>query len=237
MDRRESIKSMLVGTLAGGAVITTAGCEPTPTAADFQVPESPAGEYGRTEKEKEIDRKLFEEVFFSDHELDTIATLCDLILPGTDGFKSAGEAEVPDFIAFIAKDMPRHQLPLRGGIMWLDNFANESFGKSFKLLMEDQQTSLLDQIAYPDEAAPEVSQGVKFFSLIRDLTLTGFYTSRIGIDELGYMGNSPNIWDGVPEEVLTKHGLSYEGKYLDQYVDQEKRDVPAEWDEDGNLIS
>jgi hypothetical protein len=114
MDRRESIKSMLVGTLAGGAVVT--GCEPAPTAADFKAPEGPTGQYGRTDKEKAIDQKLFDQVLFSDHEFDTIAILCDLILPGTDGFKSAGEAEVPDFIEFIAKDMPRHQVPLRGGL-------------------------------------------------------------------------------------------------------------------------
>jgi hypothetical protein len=121
--------------------------------------------------------------------------------------------------------------------MWLDNFANESFGKEFKLLMPDQQTSLLDQLAYPDEVSPELSQGAKFFSLIRNLTLTGFYTSKIGIDELGYKGNSPTIWDGVPDEVLKKHGLSYDKEWSAKCVDQSKRDEIAQWDEDGNLLT
>ena len=55
--------------------------------------------------------------------------------------------------------------------------------------------------------------------------------------ELGYKGNSPNVWDGVPQEVLDDHGLSYDEEWLSKFVDQSKRLDIAKWDDDGNLIS
>ena len=115
--------------------------------------------------------------------------------------------------------------------------SNKQFGTVFKSCTDDQHTILLEEIAYPDQAAPEVKQGVKFFSLMRNLVLTGYYTSRMGIDDLGYKGNSPNIWNGVPADVLKKHGMSYEPEWLAKCVDQKKRDIIAQWDEEGNLIS
>jgi gluconate 2-dehydrogenase gamma chain len=69
---------------------------------------------------------------------------------------------------------------------------------------------MVDQIAYPEQAKPEMSQGVAFFSLVRNLTATGFFTSQMGIKDLGYVGNTPNNWPGVPDEVLKQYGLSYE---------------------------
>ena len=79
--------------------------------------------------------------------------------------------------------------------------------------------------------------GIQFFSLVRDLTMTGYYTTELGFKELGYQGNSPNIWDGVPEKVLKRHGKQYDSEWLAKCVDQSKREVPAEWDDDMNLIS
>ncbi|MFY0686502.1 MAG: gluconate 2-dehydrogenase subunit 3 family protein [Cyclobacteriaceae bacterium] len=236
MDRRESIKSLLVGTMAGGAIVT--GCEaPAEVAATTQDVSEATGVYGRTPDEQARDLRLLQEEFFSESELDTISTLCDLILPGTDGYQAASAADVAGFIEFIAKDIKSHQLPLRGGLMWLNSFANEVFNESFVKLTTDQQKSLLDQIAYPEEADPNLSQGVKFFSLMTNLTLTGYYTSEIGVKELGFVGNTPNDWDGVPQDVLDKHGLSYEEEWLAKCVDPETRNVKAEWDEEGNLIS
>lgn len=231
MDRRDSIKSIFVGTLGAGAVVT--GCSPTEKAKLEELATNPNA-YGRTGKEKARDEKLRSEVFFNTHEIDTLSTLCDLILPAADGYKAASEAEVTDFIEFMAKDISKHQIPLRGGIMWLDNFSNESFGLEFKVCSTDQQKKLLDQIAYPEEQPSEFSYGVEFFSLIRNLTITGFYTSKIGLEELGYKGNTPNVWDGVPDEVLKKHGFEYENV---NYVDQSRRNDQAMWDDEGNLLS
>jgi hypothetical protein len=60
--------------------------------------------------------------------------------------------------------------------------------------------------------------GVSFFNKMRDLTATGFYTTQIGFDDLGYVGNRPNQWDGVPEEVLAQYGLKYDERTLAESV-------------------
>lgn len=233
MDRRESIKSLLIGSLGAGAIVSTAGCKPGEETKALV--ESNQDLYGRTEKEKARDEELMSDIFLNEHEADTIATLCDLILPADGNYQAASAAEVPEFIAFIVKDMEDYQLPLRGGIMWLDNYANEQFGVVFKNCSGDQQRTLLDAIAYPSEDVSDLTPGIEFFSLVRNLTLTGFYTSKIGIEELGYKGNTPNVWEGVPDAVLKKHGFSYDEKI--QYVDQSKRNEIAEWDENGNLLT
>lgn len=236
MDRRKSIKSIVLGSVAGGLAIN--GCKPSEEKVEEAVQKAEVF-YGRTTEEKEQNAKLHEEQFFNVHEMATLAVLCDLILPGSDQYKSATDAEVPDFIEFMAKDIPEMQVDLRGGLMWLDHESNGRFGAEFKSLEQGQQQGILDDIAYYDPEIPENerSAGINFFSMVRNLTLTGFYTSKIGIEELGYKGNMPNVWDGVPEDVLKQHGVAYEEEWLAKCVDQSKRNIVAEWDEDGNLIS
>ena len=123
--------------------------------------------------------------------------------------------------------------------MWLNTESNNRFGKAFKDCSEQEQIEIVEDIAYPDpdNNKPTMAHGIQFFDLMRNLTLTGYYTSKIGIKDLGYKGNTPNVWDGVPADVLKKHGLEYDPKWLPKFVDQEKRDVQAEWDEDMNLIT
>lgn len=225
---------MLIGSLAGGGLIIS-GCQPAGNENTVD-PGSTEGQYGRTQKEKDRDARLQGETFFTAHEMATIAVLCDLILPASATAGSATEAGVPEFIFFIAKDMESHQLPIRGGLMWLDHRAMTMHNNAFKDCTADQQHQLLDEIAWPDQAAPEVQQGVSFFTRMRNLVLTGYYTSQIGIKDLGYQGNVPNVWDGVPEDVLAAHGLAYEPEWLAKCINQDKRAELAQWDEQGNLI-
>lgn len=234
MDRRDTIKTMLVGSIAGGLILSA--CQPDAD-ENKTSSETSDGLYGRTEKEKAHDLKVMGETFFNEHEVATIAVLCDLILPASTSAGSAVDAGVPEFISFIARDIQSHQLPLRGGMMWLDHESTKRFNQAFILCTVDQQKQLLDTIAYPEDAAPESAQGVKFFTLMRNLVLTGYYTSRMGIEDLGYQGNTPNTWDGVPDAVLAKHGLAYEPEWLAKCIDQEKRAVVAEWDDQANLIN
>jgi len=235
MDRRESLKSLLLASLAG-ATLGTSACQ---TESKEQPAADATSLYGRTPEEKERDAELMAEVFLNPHELETIAVLCDLILPPTDTAGSATDAGVPEFIEFISKDIPSHQLPLRGGLMWLDAEANKRFNTVFKNCNNQQQLQIVDDIAYPDPEGkkPDMAYGIRFFRLMTNLTLTGYYTSEMGIKDLGYVGNTPNIWDGVPEEVLKEHGLAYDEAWLAKCVDQSKREVIAEWDEDMNLIT
>lgn len=240
MDRRDSIKSFLIGSLAAPALLN--GCAPgtdAETGADNTTspPDTKDGVYGRTPAEQAYDEELMSETFFTEGELTTIAILCDIILPAEGEFGSATDAEVPAFIEFIAKDMPYQQLPLRGGIAWLNNRSVRDFGSEFKDLTNEQQISIVDEIAYPDADADRQSTGVLFFNRMRDLTLTGYYTTEMGLKDLGYVGNRPNVWDGVPQDVLEKHGLAYEEEWLAKCVTPEQREEVARWDDDGNLLN
>jgi hypothetical protein len=114
--------------------------------------------------------------------------------------------------------MPRHQLPLRGGLKWLDVQCLKRHNKTFINCSSEQQIVLVDEIAYPEKVKPEMKQGVTFFNLLRDLTATGFFTSEIGLKDLGYAGNRPNQWDGVPQEVLEQYSMSYDEKTLKESV-------------------
>ena len=77
---------------------------------------------------------------------------------------------------------------------------------------------MVDAIAFPKKAKPEMSQGVSFFSLMRNLTATGFYTTEMGMKDVGYIGNQPNQWNGVPDDVLKRYNLAYTEKELKECV-------------------
>ena len=234
MDRRDTIKTMLIGSISGGMILSA--CQPDAD-GNTKTEGASEGAYGRTDKEKARDLQIKGETFFTEHEIATVAVLCDLILPATATAGSAVQSGVPEFITYIVKDMKSHQVPLRGGLMWLDHRSMTLFNMAFVECTSDQQKQLLDEIAWPDTAAPEVAQGVTFFKRMRNLVLTGYYTTRMGIDDLGYKGNIATVWDGVPDDVLTKHGLAYDPAWIAKCIDQEKRAVVAEWDENGNLIN
>jgi gluconate 2-dehydrogenase gamma chain len=147
--------------------------------------------------------------FFDAHEWATVALLSNLIIPKDERSGSATDAGVPEFIDFMMTDRPDLQVPIRGGLRWLDAEAGSRHGKAFKDLADAERTALLDDIAYPMRAKPEVSHGVAFFSRFRDLVATGFFTSKMGIDDLKYIGNVPNpMWDGCPNECYTHLGVT-----------------------------
>jgi Gluconate 2-dehydrogenase subunit 3 len=219
MDRRESLKLIVTGAVAVPAVV--AGCNPEDkkavAAADptFDLDRNPA----EVENEKRI---LAMDKFFTDHEMATIAVLSDIIIPKDEVSGSATDAKVPEFIEFIVKDMPHHQTPLRGGLRWLDMQCLNKYNNAFKDCTQQQQIGLIDQIAYPKKAKPEMAQGVSFFNKMRDMVATGFYTSQIGVKDIGYMGNTPTQWNGVPDDVLKKYGLAYTEKELKECVSFDK---------------
>jgi hypothetical protein len=157
--------------------------------------------------------------FFTADEMATITILGDIIIPKDDTSGSASDAGVPAFIEFIVKDIPEHQIPMRGGLRWLDMQCLKKHDKGFKDCTPGQQMELVDAIAWPDKAKPEMAQGVAFFNLMRNLTASGFYTSEIGVKDIGYIGNIPNQWNGVPADVLQRYGLSYSEKELKECYD------------------
>ncbi len=162
---------------------------------------------GRQPFETARDKQLQQEKFFDAHEMATITVLVDIIIPKDERSGSATDAKVPEFIEFIVKDEPVHQLPMRGGLKWLDVKCLHQYGNDFKDCTPAQQTEIITAIAYPSVAVPGMLPGVAFFNKIRDLTAIGFFTSKMGIEDLGYKGNTPNDWKGVPPEILKQYGL------------------------------
>jgi gluconate 2-dehydrogenase gamma chain len=221
MDRRKSIKALLLGTASSGVLIEA--CKQsdkkvtaTSTVQPFTGPERMAEENAHY---KEIDAIP---KFFTDHEMATIAILADIIIPKDEISGSATDAKVPDFIEYIVKEKTEHQTPMRGGLRWMDMYCLNNYGKTFRESDNKQKMALVDAIAYPKKVKPELKQGASFFSLIRNLTSTGFYTSEIGVKDVGYMGNRPNQWNGVPADVLKQYNMSYTEKELKECVSFDK---------------
>ncbi|HEV3324568.1 MAG TPA: gluconate 2-dehydrogenase subunit 3 family protein [Puia sp.] len=206
MNRRESLRAIGIGALSATTLLD--GCKTSP--------DKPAGETspgpnidptGRQDFELARDKTLASQHYFDAHEKATITALADIIIPKDERSGSASDAGVPDFIEFIVKDEPQHQLPMRGGLRWLDMECLNRFEKDFVSCTAQQQAAVLGDIAYPFKARPEMQPGVTFFNKMRELTAIGFFTSKIGIADLGYKGNSPGKWEGVPAEVLKQYGL------------------------------
>jgi hypothetical protein len=233
MNRRENLKLLFTGSLASGFLLTH--CSPADKSEDFS-PKIGGTPGGRTAEELALDQRLLSDTFFSEEERKKIDVLVDIIMPADSESESATSAGVPDFIEFMMKDYPAYQTPMRGGLMWLDHYSNDKYGQLFLELTEAQRMEIIDLIAWPDKAKPEMEGGVKFFNMLRNLTATGYFTSETGFKYLGYKGNQPNVWDGVPDQVLKKYGFAYEEKYLPLYLKPEERGSVAMWDEEGNLI-
>ncbi|MBL7782063.1 MAG: gluconate 2-dehydrogenase subunit 3 family protein [Saprospiraceae bacterium] len=164
-------------------------------------------QFGRTDYENARDAKLFAEQFFTKHEMKTISVLVDIIIPRDSRSGSATDAGVPEFIEFMAKDKPELQTPLRGGMAWLDSQMKKRHEQDFISCTDAQRIAIVEDIAYPERKKSGMSQGIAFFSLMRNLTASGFWSSKIGIEDIGYQGNTPNQWDGPPEDVIKQYGL------------------------------
>jgi hypothetical protein len=240
MDRRKSLQTIILGAGAGATGLVFTGCktDDRPTVEE-NIASSAERFFGRTPEELKLIEELNAEQLFNVHEMETIAVLSTVILPPKEPHGGPIEAEVPEFIEFIAKDFPEMQNTLLGGLMWLDHKCNSLFGVEFKSATLKQQKQLLDTIAFHDIEIPLEKQPMEFqfFHMMRGLTVTGYYTSKVGIADLGYKGNMPNVWDGVPEDVLEQHGVAYDPEWIAKCVDQNNRGDIAEWDENGNLLT
>lgn len=235
MNRRANLKLLLTGSLGTGLIWSA--CSPEVKQADLspRIVGGTAG--GRIPEEDDRDSKLLSENFFTELEMKKLNLLVDIIIPADEVSESASQAKVPEFIEFMMKDQPANQTVFRGGLMWLDHQADERNSKSFLEISESQRMEIIDDIAWPDKAKKEFETGVKFFNALRNMTVTGFYTTEIGFKDIGYVGNTPNVWEGVPQDVMNQYGLSLEEKYLEVYLKAEDRSTLATWDDQGNLIS
>jgi gluconate 2-dehydrogenase gamma chain len=148
--------------------------------------------------------------FFTAHEYATVGLLVDLIVPRDERSGSATEAGVPEFMDFMMVDQPRRQVAMRGGLALVDKLSQDRCGKRFVSATDRDRRALLDEIAYTSNPDPGLSHAIAFFSSFRDLTATGFFTSKMGVADLQYVGNVfVNEWTGCPEAALEKLGVKY----------------------------
>jgi hypothetical protein len=180
LTRRDILKTLAIGAV-GGSVL--------------QVISAEAAEYAHALIQKEKAASVagkYAPKYFSAHQYETLSSLCDSIIPKDDHSGGAVEASAPEFIDLLTSENEEYQGKLGGGLMWLDNFCTDRYEKRYLDCTPEQRQEVLDLIAYRKNAKqnPEVSQGVAFFAFLRELTCDGFYTSKIGIADLGYIGNT-----------------------------------------------
>jgi len=152
--------------------------------------------------------------FFTRHEWQTVRLLADYVIPRDTRSGSATEAKVPEFMDVLLADKDATEaskISMRGGLAWLDNESRSRFSKTFLNASDAQRRLVLDDIAWPKKARPEVSHGVAFFTRFRDLTASGFFSTALGWQDVQYIGNvfNPN-WNGCPPAALNKLGVSYD---------------------------
>jgi len=152
----------------------------------------------------------FKPKFFTAHEYATVVVLVDLIIPRDARSGSATDAGVPAFMDFMMIDQPRRQVAMRGGLALLDKLSQDRCGKRFVSATDRERRALLDEIAYTSNPDPGLSHAIAFFSSFRDLTATGFFTSKMGVADLHYVGNVfVDEWTGCPDAALKKLGVTY----------------------------
>ena len=241
MNRRTHLKTLLTTTAGAGLAATgLPACTPDQEAATISEAASdapdPLSYLTPTERLKVA--KIEAETFFTDFERETLTSLAHRVLPANE-HGSIEDAGVPEFIEFRTKDVEDYRVPMRGGLAWLNGESQRRFGEAFAKTSPDNQTQILDEIAYhdPDVAEEDRPKEQQFFNLFRNLVVTGYYTSAVGVADLEYKGNAPNQWDGVPDDVLAKHGKSYDPVWIAKCVDHETAEVVAQWDDEGNLIT
>lgn len=136
--------------------------------------------------------KSYTPKFFPAHQYKTLQALCQSIIPPDADSGGAVEAGAPEFIDLLTSENKEYQLTLGGGLMWLDETCSDRYGKAYLDCSAKQQDEILDKIAYRRNALADasLSQGVAFFSFLRNMTADGFFTSEIGIKYLGYIGSA-----------------------------------------------
>lgn len=202
LHRRDALK--LIGLMAAAPTFSFSCTTQRPenTGSTEQVTTQPGSDYERQ--------------FFTDHEFETVRVLADLVIPADDRSGSATDAGVPRFMDFVMTDeqlggrdaMKQRQTAMRGGLAWLDYQCRERYDALFVDCTDTQRRELLDLIAWPEEAPPEMEAGVEFFNSFRDLTASGFFSSKMGVEDLQYQGNTyVEEWTGCPESVHEHVGL------------------------------
>jgi len=189
ISRRDVLRTLAIGAAGGSVlqVIPLQAAEMAHQAVRKEKAAAPAGKYAPK--------------YFTAKQYETLTSLCDTIIPKDERSGGAVEAGAPEFIDLLTSENPEFQNRLGGGLMWLDSYCLDHYGKLYMESTAEQRKELIELIAYRKNAKanPELHQGVAFFAFLRNMTCDGFYTSKIGIEDLQYIGNvTRSEWPGCP---------------------------------------
>lgn len=180
ISRRDVLRTLAIGAAGGSVlqVIPAQAAEFAHAAIQREKSSSPSGRY--TPK------------YFSAHQYELLTKLCDTIIPPDEKSGGAVEGGAPEFIDLLSSENEKYQLTLGGGLQWLDSYCLDHYSTEFLDCTPEQRKETLDLIAFRKNAKqdPTLSQGVAFFAFLRKMTCDGFYTSKIGIADLQYIGNT-----------------------------------------------
>ena len=170
-----------------------------------------AHEHAAAAREQAAKRRApFKPKFFTAHEYATVGILVDLVIPRDERSGSATDAGVPAFMDFMMIDQPQRQIAMRGGLALVDRLSEDRLGKRFLNLTDAERRRVLDEIAYTTNPDPGLGHAIAFFSSFRDLTASGFWSTKMGIQDLQYKGNTfVAEWEGCPDAAIKKLGVSY----------------------------
>lgn len=156
---------------------------------------------------EQAQQQAYRPKFFTPLEWRTVRVLADVVIPRDAKSGSATEAGVPQFMDFVMTEYPTNQARMREGLGWINAESRTRFGKPFPDITAAERVQIVEDIAWPAKAKPEFAAGVRFFNAFRDLTGSGFFSSRMGIADIGYLGNRPQIWNGCPAPALKHIGV------------------------------
>ncbi len=207
MDRREAIKWMLTAAAAVGFLRTRAPGAGLPPMGPI-----PHGYGTDPDLLKVYAAGDVWPLTFDAAQRRTAAALCDTILPADSGGPAASAVRVHEFIdEWISAPYPGHADDRKiviEGLAWLDAESRRRFGNGFAALIVRQKQAICDDIRHEPEARPEFKAAARFFTLFRDLSAGGYYTTPEGMRDIGYVGNvALGRYDGPPPEVLQRLGL------------------------------
>ena len=154
-------------------------------------------------------------LFFAPEHFRLVEHLAEMIIPADDtpGAREAGVAEFIDFM--LANRVPVSarseirstqdsirlgedaQTRFLAGLDWINARSKSEFGRKFLDCNAEQQKGLLEVLAYKAKYKPLTEAGRDFFQMMRDYTVVGYYSTKIGLESLGYPGLR-TAWPKMP---------------------------------------
>ena len=194
LSRRELVSGAVAATALAALPITPAEAES-------------AAKYVEAALQGAAQGAVYKPKWFQPDEWKSINVVVDLIIPKDATSGSATDAGVPQYMDFFCTEYPSYAW-VRDALRWFDGVAYNTYQKSFVKCTDGERRALFDRVAWPARATADVRDGVNHFNRLRDFTASGFFSSQMGVKDLGYMGNVARpVWNGCPPEANRHLGV------------------------------